>query len=59
LARHIGNVHRYLEAPNEETDYYEPEFLRTFVALAKGHNPVVTKDLHDFLIQRYVEKRKE
>lgn len=59
LARHIGYVHKNLQAPKTEFVSYDLLFMKTFIAQAKTYEPVITHELHDFITQRYVEKRHE
>lgn len=57
LAKHIGEVHQKKKAP--ESDCYNAEFLRSYVAMAKSYQPVITEHLFAELTRRYVDKRKE
>ena len=60
LARHIGGVHkskRGLEQDN--TIYFSPDFLRTYIAMSKSFSPTISEELHTILIDKYIEKRQE
>lgn len=43
LAKHIGNVHRLGRAPFEESEIFSPEFIRSYISIAKTFNPVLTE----------------
>lgn len=60
LAMHVGYVHKNKKHPvNADVEIYDPAFLRAYIAYAKRFKPTVSKELHEFIVQRYVEKRKE
>ncbi len=42
LAKHIGNVHKLGRAPNEESEVFSPEFIRSYIAMSKQFEPVLT-----------------
>ena len=60
LAKHVAYVHQYnkpMEVKNETL--YDENFIRSYIAQAKTTNPIIPKELHNFIVQKYVEKRKE
>ena len=60
LAKHVAYVHQYnkaMEIKNETL--YDENFIRSYIAQAKTTNPIIPKELHNFIVQKYVEKRKE
>ena len=60
LAMHVGYVHKHNKHPiNNEFELFEPNFLRAFISYAKKFKPTINHHLHEFIVQRYVEKRKE
>jgi len=59
LARHVATVHRTLRAPiKEEKNLIEMEVMRAFIAYAQQYEPVIPADLHNYIVAKYVEKRK-
>ena len=59
LARHIGYVHQHNRPTKIDFEPFETGFLRSYVGEAKRYNPRIDETLHDFIVKRYVEKRKE
>jgi DNA replication licensing factor MCM7 len=59
LARHVTTVHRTLAAPARDEEYatVSPQFLRTYIAVAKGFQPAITEDIVDYVASTYVEMR--
>jgi hypothetical protein len=49
-------VHKEGRHPKLEFDSYNEEFIRGFVALAKEYSPIVPNDLHNYIVENYVEK---
>jgi DNA replication licensing factor MCM7 len=37
---------------------FDEQFIRGYVSLAKEYSPVVPKELHNYIVENYVEKRK-
>ena len=58
LARHIGKIHKDRK-PDEHIGLFTPDFLRSFIALAKNYTPTISQPLHSLLIRKYIEKRQE
>lgn len=60
LAMHVGYVHKHNKHPvTHDHEIFDPSFLRAFVSYVKQFKPSINQHLHDFIVQRYVEKRKE
>ncbi len=60
LAMHVGYVHKHKKHPiNHDYETFDPGFLRAFISYAKKFKPTINQNLHEFIVQRYVEKRKE
>lgn len=60
LARHVTNVHRTQQAP-EPTDpsqKIETDVMRAFLAHAQTFEPSIPAQLHQYIVAKYVEKRK-
>jgi DNA replication licensing factor MCM7 len=59
LARHVATVHRTLRAPvKDESMLVDPETMRGFISLAQKLEPTIPPDLHNYIVAKYVEKRK-
>jgi DNA replication licensing factor MCM7 len=57
MARHIGQVHRLKKTSDDGKLLFKPDFLRTYISLSKGYNPTISEELHELLINKYIEKR--
>ncbi len=57
LAKHIGEVHQ--KRTTSTVDVFSGEFLRNYISEAKTYQPIIDQDLHEELVKRYVDKRKE
>jgi DNA replication licensing factor MCM7 len=59
LARHVATVHRSLKAPIANTkNLVDASIMRAFIAKAQQFEPVIPADLHNYIVAKYVEKRK-
>jgi len=61
LARHVAYVHQHKKVNsdnNKDSKIYNEEFIREYIAQAKKCRPTIPQDLHNFIVQKYVEKRK-
>lgn len=59
LARHVTQVHQTLRAPQATAEQAIPaEVMRSFIAQAQQFEPVIPQSLHQYIVARYVEKRK-
>lgn len=59
LARHVTTVHKTLRAPiKSDAVVIEPEVMRAFIAKAQQFEPTIPPDLHNYIVAKYVEKRK-
>ena len=60
LARHVAYVHQHkkVNIDNNKDKIYSEEFIREYIAQAKKCRPTIPQDLHNFIVQKYVEKRK-
>lgn len=59
LSRHIGHVHQKSAFPQQDFQPFEPAFMRAYISMAKAKNPRLPRDLHQFITEKYIEKRKE
>ena len=59
LARHVTLVHQNCDFLRKDNDIFPPKFIRSYIAEATKINPTIPKSLHNFIVQRYVEVRKE
>jgi len=58
LSRHIGHVHQKSAFPQLDFQPFTASFVRSYVSVAKKLQPTLSKDLHQFIIERYIEKRR-
>jgi DNA replication licensing factor MCM7 len=59
LARHVATVHKTLRAPTrDDLMVVETDVMRAFIVKAQEFEPVIPHDLHNYIVAKYVEKRK-
>lgn len=59
LAMHVTRVHKTLNAPAAATNNSVDEStMRAFISYAQGYDPVIPADLHQYIVAKYVEKRR-
>jgi DNA replication licensing factor MCM7 len=60
LARHVAKVHKDLKAPEKSnaSKKIDAETMRAFIREAQKYEPVIPADLHNYIVGKYVEKRK-
>jgi DNA replication licensing factor MCM7 len=60
LARHVTMVHQTNAAPEEASNKAIPEdIMRSFISKAQQHEPTIPHELHQYIVAKYVEKRKQ
>ena len=59
LSRHIGYVHQNNAYPRLDFEPFDVGFMRAYISQAKRFNPKISQELHNFIVQKYVEKRKQ
>lgn len=60
LAEAVTYVHQHLKSKDkEQVTLLDANFMRAYIAEAKRIEPVIPSQLHNFIIQKYVEKRQE
>jgi DNA replication licensing factor MCM7 len=58
LARHVAYVHQKSTHPPLEFEPYSHEFIRSFISTVVGIEPVIPKDIHNFIVSSYVDLKK-
>ena len=59
LARHVATVHKTLKAPiRDDIKVIHAEVMRAFIVKAQEFEPVIPHELHNYIVAKYVEKRK-
>ncbi len=60
LAFHVASVHKTLDAPKteEQKSAIGADVMRAFIAQAQTFDPTIPYDLHNYIVAKYVEKRK-
>ncbi len=59
LARHVATVHKTLRAPaRDDRMVIDTEVMRAFIVKAQEFEPIIPHDLHNYIVSKYVEKRK-
>ena len=59
LARHVAFVHQNSTHPPLELVPYSHEFIRGYISSVVGIEPSIPKDLHNFIVQSYVDRKKK
>lgn len=55
----MTKVHQMLEAPKErDALLVDSEVMRSYISHAQSFQPIIPDDLHNYIVARYVEKRK-
>lgn len=56
---HVTAVHKTLSAPQAATtNAVDEEVMRAFISHAQSFDPVIPPDLHQYIVAKYVEKRR-
>lgn len=60
LAFHVASVHKHLDAPKTEMSKQQipQDIMRAFISHAQTFDPSIPADLHNYIVAKYVEKRK-
>ena len=59
LARHVATVHKTLRAPERDDRLkIDSDVMRAFIVKAQEFEPIIPADLHNYIVAKYVEKRK-
>lgn len=59
LAQHITYVHQHSKQPPMETQAFDMSLMRKYIALCKLKEPVIPQELTEYIVNAYVELRKE
>ncbi|XP_033226827.1 DNA replication licensing factor Mcm7 [Belonocnema kinseyi] len=59
LAEHITYVHRHCAQPPTEVVAMDMNLMRKYIAMCKKNEPTVPEDLSDFIVESYVEMRRD
>ncbi|XP_056636965.1 DNA replication licensing factor Mcm7 [Diorhabda sublineata] len=59
LAQHITYVHQHSKQPPTEVEALDMKVMRKYIAMCKLKDPVIPEELTDFIVNAYVELRKE
>ena len=51
-------MHQNLKAPQHE-EHFEESFIRNYIALSKNYTPLISEELHQEMIDRYIQKRQD
>lgn len=57
LARHIAYVHQHNTYPALDFEPYSAEFIRAYVAKARSYEPVIPKEMTEYIVMSYVQVR--
>ena len=58
LAMHVTSVHQKLTAPTQTMNTVSSDVMRSYIAYAQTFSPTIPAELHNYIVARYVEKRK-
>ena len=61
LALHVATVHKNKIAPGREQlnhQSIDADVMRAFITHAQSFNPTIPAALHNYIVAKYVEKRK-
>ena len=59
LAGHITSIHQGGSIYNTSNDLFKADYLRKYIAHAKTFNPTINPELHSYITEKYLEKRKK
>ncbi|CAI2386841.1 unnamed protein product [Moneuplotes crassus] len=59
LARHVAYVHQNSCPPKLELEPYSHDFIRGFISTVIGIEPVIPKDIHNFIVSSYVDQKQK
>ena len=59
LAKYVAQVHQIGKAPSLNFEPLNSEFIRAYISDAKKVEPAIPKELHNFIVQRYVDERRK
>lgn len=59
LANHVAYVHMHNKQPDMDFEPLDSSTIRQFISKARSFRPVVPKDVGDYVVQSYINMRKE
>ena len=59
LARHVAFVHQRNIHPPLDFQPYSRSFVRSFISTVIGLEPVIPKDIHNYIVSCYVDQKKK
>lgn len=59
LAGHITTIHQGGSIYNPSNDIFKADYLRKYIAHAKDFNPTINPELHQYITEKYLYKRKK
>lgn len=59
LAQHITYVHQHCSQPPTKTEAIDMKLIRKYLNLCKTKEPVISEELTEYIVDSYVEMRKE
>ncbi|XP_011302401.1 DNA replication licensing factor Mcm7 [Fopius arisanus] len=59
LAQHITTVHRTGTQPTTETSAIDMNLMRRYIALCKTIDPAISPDITEYIVESYVDMRRE
>ncbi|XP_049822824.1 DNA replication licensing factor Mcm7 [Aethina tumida] len=59
LAKHITYVHQHCKQPPTQSNPLDMSVMAKYIALCKKRDPIIPEDLTDYIVNAYVELRKE
>lgn len=59
LAKHIAYVHQTSTVPQTDTDPLDMKTMRRYIAACRKKNPIIPKELTDYIVENYVILREE
>lgn len=59
LAQHVVYVHTHNQQPESDFIPLDSSTIRQYISIARTHRPVVPKDVGDYVVQSYINMRKE
>lgn len=59
LARHVAYVHMHNRQPEMDFEPLDSQTIRQYISVARTYRPVVPKEVGDYVVQAYINMRKE
>ncbi|EGV59938.1 DNA replication licensing factor MCM7 [Yamadazyma tenuis] len=59
LAAHVAYVHMHNKQPDIDFEPLDPATIRQYISIARTYRPVVPREVGDYVVQAYINLRKE